>query len=306
MKKLLSIFLCLLMLPILGGCSNSNKFSIHELPEYGGYICTAGAITCKVVTTAKGEYIEYSSKSRDLQCYISNNEMIVLNTVDGQTTYSQDVSSTEQDFSHPLAEKWAELSKLDFTYKDTQDGFEVYRAISTKETTYKPTVNYTVYHIQTQWTDGTTYQFEYHVYDNGEDWITSTAPTEIATEKNVEKPWKINLDECAIYNSDTKQSVPMEIQSTESSKGFPPSGGESVTEDVDTEILAFFDPTSGKIMRIQYASEVDINNAVIELLYDESISKPEITGDMTPMSSLETQYMAMLIFTLDSMAYLNN
>lgn len=304
MKKTISLLLCLLMLLLLGGCGKSYDFSAHDLPKYGGYICTTSALTCKVITTELGEYIEFDNGLRQMTCYISADEMTIINTSDGMTSYLQDMTQSAYSQTHPLADKWSELSKMDFRYQRTEGDIEIYSTSVSDDYETQEELEYTEYQISMTWEEDF-YLFGYYVFENGDIVISNAAPAAINPYYTDDTPWDISIEENELRNSETGEIIPLHVLGSQSGQGVAPNSP-VVSGTREARISISLNTTTNRVETIRYSCDVDeTQNAVIQLLYDVGFTKPAVTADMTQMSSDDEMYFGMLVGILHSMSYLS-
>lgn len=308
MKKYLSLGLAFCLIIALCGCGNdvtdpttTKTFSLNELSPSGGYSLSTEAMTCQVLVTEQSEYILYSNSERTMICYVDQDELLLLDDSEGLTTYYTE-NTTEQtmDFTHPLENLWEELKELDFTYQSSENGKDIYSAVTINQVTDQEQIPYIMYVIDMTWTDGENYTFSYYVYDDGATLISAEAPDEINPLLNSETKWKIDLDTMSIINTETQQNIPFSISSTTTGEAISPDGSNTVISEQTIETILYYDPTVSKVTAIQYVND-GVDGSQIEVLYEAAFEKPEITAQMEEMDTTSAQYLIMLASLLDNL-----
>ena len=297
MKKLLSI---LLFVILLCGCTcnAAQKLTIPEASTVGGYEMTTDTISCTVIANGEYKYTRFHSNTDDMtvECYATPTETVILCIQNGSTMYYTETVEYPIRYNNPLKAVYDSLRELEFLLEEQTDTSFVYKAVKTEQVVDAQQIPYTVYTLQTQWTDGKTYTFKYYEYSDGAILISAEAPDEINPMLTENTPWVVDLDKSCIRNTNTDKEIAVAVLQISAGEALSPNGSNTQVTEKKTHIYAHVDSKTGKIAKLQYEGGADVN-----ILYTADIQEPVITPDMTPMDSYTLQSAMMLIYTIESL-----
>lgn len=298
MKKLLSIFLLTAIL--LCGCARNAdaNLTIPEADTVGGYEMTTDNINCTVIANGEYKYTRFHSNTdgATVEFYACPTQMVITYSRNGATMYYAEAVTDPIPYENPLKWVYDSLRQLDFCLEEQSDTSCVYKAVKTEQIMDAQQIPYTVYTLQTEWTDGNTYVFRYYEYSDGAILISAEAPDEINPLLTENTPWVVDLDKSCIRNTNTGEEVSFATLETSTGEALSPNDGNSQVTEKKTNIYAHVDAKTGKITKLQYDSGAEVN-----ILYTADIQKLTITPDMTPMDSHTLQVAMMLIQTVESL-----
>lgn len=216
---ILPIVLCL----CLAACAASGQNSPggrpkqnERLPEQkagaqGGYIFTTDTTEVTLVTVTDGKYIKVKNEILGaLECYRSHTEIIMKQTTPaGEVKYYEELlDNGEEQFDNPLQSVVGDINTGTFLY-DEADG--LYKFNADRAITVDKPVTAQIYLIQTTWTDGNQYMFEYFAFESGHSYVSAYAPDIINPVFTPDTKWCIDIEKQEIRNSETGRAVPFEI-----------------------------------------------------------------------------------------------
>ena len=231
-----------------------------------------------------------------VEYYASESEILMLYTQNGRTMYYTEAVQEPVQYDNPLSTVYDALRQLDFLLQEQSDERYIYEAIKTEQIVDSQQIPYTVYTIQTQWTDGNTYIFKYYEYSDGAILISAEAPGEINPLLMPSTPWVIDLANSCIRNTQSNQSVAFTVTQTSTGQALSPNGGNTQVTENETHIYAYVDANTKTITKLKYEDGADVS-----ILYTANIQKPILTTDMVPMDSRTLQVAMMLIYTIESL-----
>lgn len=299
MKKLLSICLTMTIVLCLAACSKTpQQLTIPDPGTSGGYEIQTDTIYCKTVIDGGCKYTrcELLNSDQIIEFYATATELTILHHLDGTTTYYTESYPTAQIYPHPLESTFDELRELEFRYLRSDADCSVYEAVQTVQTVEEVQIDYTLYNIEMDWTDGEHYVFRYYVYADGTTLISAEAPDEINPLITADTAWKIDLDKQCLTNADTSKQVAFSVESTQTGKALSPNGSSTSISETQTHIYIYANSINNEIVKIQYEDGSDIT-----VLNTANIEKIEITSNMTEMDSEALQTVMMLIYALESL-----
>lgn len=326
---LLSVLSCFAVVSVLlSACSNhgnngtystetitteTSAFALSEVspvweidPSHGGYAFDTDSLSCKLVVDGEEQYSRFASATNDhiIEFYISPTEMIVINTLEGVTTYyCETYDDSECSFTNPMVRIFEEMKLLEFESSGeiTLDGtaYQEYCAAETVQKQTTPKVEYTLYTIQTKWIDDEMYLFQYCVYADGATLFIGDAPDEIDPLVTADTTWIMDLDSMQIFDCASDTGIPIHIVETSSGEGVSPWSEEKITVEIQHFTYIYVDPQTQRIEKFQMVK--DSPGAIVSVLYSSEIEKPVITNEMTVMDDDTLETAIWLISMLDEL-----
>lgn len=289
---------------VLDLSADSQVWEIN--PSHGGYAFDTQSLSCKVVADGAYQYSSFLSKTNDhkIEVYIGPTEMLVVNTLDGVTTYRlENYEDQGQTYTNPMVRVFDDLKSLEFEFNGeiTLDGipYQEYCAAETVQKQTTPKTEYTLYTIQTKWIDDEIYLFQYCVYADGATLMIGNGPEEIDPQLTKDTTWVIDIENLSICDTATDAENPIYIVATSSGEGVSPINDEKITVEVQHYTYVYVNTQTGKIEKIQYVK--DQAGAMVTVLHTVEIEKPVITDEMTVMDDETLETAIALIAMLDSM-----
>lgn len=297
MKKILSMFL---LVALLSGCTRNaaQKLTVPEADTIGGYEMTTENISCTVIANGEYKYTRFHSNtdSMTVEFYATPTEIVIICTQNGSTMYYTESVPNPVSYDNPLKAVYDSLRELEFLLEEQSDTSCVYKATKTEQIMDAQQIPYTVYTLQTQWTDEKTYTFKYYEYSDGAILISAEAPAEINPMLTENTPWVVDLDNSCIRNTNTDKEIAVAVLQISAGEALSPNGSNTQVTEKKTHIYAYVDAETRKITKLQYEGGADVN-----ILYTADIQEPVITPDMIPMDSHTLQSAMMLIYTIESL-----
>jgi hypothetical protein len=259
---------------------------------------TTDNINCTLIANGEYKYTRFHSNAdgATVEFYASPTEMVITYSRNGVTMYYAETVTDPIPYENPLKWVYASLRQLDFCLEEQADISFVYKAVKTEQIMDAQQIPYTVYTLQTEWTDGNTYVFRYYAYSDGAILISAEAPDEINPLLTENTPWTVDLDKSCIRNTKTGLEIPFSLLETATGEALSPNGGNSQVTEKKTSIFAYVDADSGRITGLEFEG-----GAVVTVLYTADIQKPSMTPDMLPMDHNTLQIAMMLIQTVESL-----
>jgi len=297
----------LFLLVVITGCSNTDKtpkLVIPESPETGGYELETDAAYVTVLTDGNKKYTKFTAKSdvHEVELYEDATELILIDRVASNTSlYTESYSDVDVEvhFKHPLASVYDKLRKLDFSYKEEQDGYQIFHAVQTSIVPTQEQIDYTCYLLYITWIDGNDYLFQYFVYADGATLIAAEAPIEINDRITKDTNWRIDFENACIKNIETQEQVSFEILETTTGKALSPNGG-STLEEKKIYIYLYVDKDTGNLSELRYGSDENAMGIIVHILNATTVNKPETNTDMIPMDDETLQIDATLMSIVET------
>lgn len=312
MKRIIALIMACLCLFMLCACNTqptektdeaesqpvimSGELAIPTVGESGGYIISTNNIKIIAYTTGDCKYVEMSSNDGTLlQCYITPEEMIMLDQKADGVKYFKESFDTEQTYTNPLERIFGSMKGMEFVMSETDSN--KYSAQVHTESEVTKSIPYNVYTITMDWIDGKTYNYQYFVYENGETIVSVDAPDEINPGLTKDTAWSIDVGEGVVRNSKTNESVSFTITNVTALEGPPPQNGEkeTVSNDFVVEVVLNNDGTA---KTVRYIS--DSLDLTIEILNSFKMSKPDIPKNAVEMTSDEATDAMFRVYAAES------
>ena len=291
---------------LLSGCEmheNEIILTIPELGNVGGYEIVTDNVHCKVYSDGESRCSKFESKSDQhiIEFYAGKTESILLDTSNSVTMqYSQSYDKAQEPFANPLASIYEKLRKLEFKWVEEKDGYNVFQAIKTELISDEKQIDYTKYTLKMIWKDGKEYIFSYYSYVDGAMLISAEAPREINPLLTKDTKWMVDIKKGAVKNIATEETVAFEITDITSGKALSPNGSTETIEKI-SYLNVYTDVKTGAIIKMQIIDGNGNLGAMIHILSESEIIKPEITNDMLPMDDSTYQMALMLISMIESL-----
>jgi hypothetical protein len=267
-------------------------------PSCGGY--SFETETMKVVYVVNGGYQHISfysgTNGHTIQVYLSPAETIILNTQQGITScYAESYEGEGNAYTNPMIRILNRFAEQEFTSRGEVllDGksYIEHCAVQTVQKQTTPTTDYTLYTIQTNWSDGNNYLFQYQIFADGATLIVGNAPKEL-TERTT---WCMDLEELQLVDHTSSVAIPVSVVAKSTGQGVSPWNDEKVTVEVQHFTYLYTDPQTGRIEKFQTVK--DSPGALVTVLHTAQVTRPEITDNMTVMDD-ETLENALAIISM--------
>ena len=312
MKRIIALIMACLCMFMLCACNThqtektdqtesqpvtmSGELAIPNVGKDGGYIISTNNIKIIAYTTGDCKYVEMSSNDGTLlQCYITPEEMIMVDQDEEAIKYFKESFTTEQTYTNPLERIFGSMKGMEFVKSEIEPNKYVAHVHTESEVT--KSIPYNVYTITMDWTDGETYNYQYFVYENGEVIVSVDAPDEINPALTKDTAWSIDVNNSVVQNTKTNESVNITITDVTTLEGPPPANGEkeTVSKDFIVEVV-LNDNGTGKTVR--YTS--DSLDLTIEILNNFEMTKPEIPENAVEMTSDEATDAMFRVYAAES------
>jgi hypothetical protein len=255
-------------------------------PSCGGYSFETEAMNVVYAVNGGYQYISFHSVTNDhtIQVYISPAETIVLNSQQGATSYyTETYEEEETSYPNPMVSILNQFMEQEFTCNGevmlAGTAYMEHCAVQTVQKQTTPVTDYTLYTIQTNWSDGVNYLFQYQIFADGAALVIGNAPKEL-TESTA---WFMDLESLQFVNRTSSVAIPVFIVATSTGQGVSPWNNEKITVEVQHFTYLYTDPETGRIEKFQ--SVKDTPGALVTVLHTPQITRPEITDDMAVMDS---------------------
>ncbi len=272
-------------------------------PHRGGYSFADENISVMAVVDGGQKYVCYRSGEQTVEFYMSASEILLLCTRDGITAaYQESHTGGESTFANPIAQALANFQSLNFAFTGIGEleGRE-YAEFCAVESGYRnePVASdYRLFELGIVWLDGASYRFRYYVYDDGYTLISAEAPSEINPLLTPDTPWIIDLDTLTLRNTGDGTQVPVEVLDESTGTGTSLSG-ETIEIYYETQTCLYTDPQTGCIRK--FRTGPDSSGALVTVVYDPQIEKPQITKDMIPMTGDTLRELMFLVSMLEGL-----
>jgi hypothetical protein len=282
--------------------TSSNVFNIPEVKNVGGYEIKTDAIFCKVVVNNTYKYACFESYGNDrkVEFYASPTEMILIDVSNGQTQYYYDTyEDVGQVYANPIGRLYAELENMDFHYFADETNYQIFESIQTSTVVESENIRYNVYSIEMDWRDGKHYSYKYYDYADGSTLISAEAPDEINPRLVEDTKWIVDLDAMNIHNTETKETLPINIIDVSVGEGLSPDNKDSTIVEKQYYVYVYVNSETGEIEKLRYSK--DEGGTEVNVLNEFDVAKPVITNDMGQMDENALQLNMMLIYMLESL-----
>lgn len=307
------LIMCLIVMLAIMGCSknntktskesNSQSFEIPEAGTSGGYEIDSDSLYCTVLVDSDYKYAKFESKTggHTVEYYASPTEMIIIDKNEGEIKYCKEAfEDVDQIYTNPLKAVYEDLQELEFELVEKEDEFDIYQAIKLTQTVEQQQINYTKYKIEITWTDEKQYIFSYYQYEDGSTLISSEAPDGINNRITTDTKWEVDLDNQCVRNTETNEEVAFQVIQMSTGQALSPDGNETTTVESKSYVHIYVNKGNGLIEKMQYSDNEEMDGLAVKIVNDVKIVKPEITDDMTEMTSNELQLSMMLISMIES------
>lgn len=289
---------------MLVGCGQGEKnpqlsFTIDE--AIGGYEMETESLHCIYIVDGEHEYVRFESKTdlHTIEYYADSGSIMVIDrNIAGTTYYIEELEDTQAVFENPLIAIYNSWKENEFELTETQEnGLNIFQTVKVTETLDQEQVDYTKYEIHMTWSDAKEYTFYYYEYADDASLISAEAPNEINPLLDAKTPWKVDVNKSVIRNVNTNEEVAFQIIGTQTGKALSPSGETTIKEE-KTYIYLTVNQESGEIEKVQFSTDGKTMGQTFNLLHEGTISKPEITKEMSQMSDEILQLAFMIINTV--------
>lgn len=266
--------------------------------ERGAYTLESVGMVFTVMVDGTEKYscMESQDGSRTLELWLNQEEMVLLENLNGSVTcYMEKIESTEI-FENPLKRIYDSLDGLDFTPVGDNAQERTFQNIRIERTAKQKTSAYTCYEVDLTWTDNRVYAFEYYEYEDGGRLVSADAPKEINPAFTQDCAWNIDIANKAIVNQETGQEVPIQI--TGSSTGT----SASVLEDSNPEYkereqkTLLWTDQKGAVTKISFD-----DTFLLTVLSNFELPQSVLPDDCAVMSDEDALSDMMLMFMLEGL-----